>query len=256
MPIKRHNYQWRVLKVMSSNTVDSLEQEKERVLETLEKYEDEITKSEESIRIVFNNKIGNGEYAEFDLADIFDDLFMCLPSELESDEKGNIAETIINLPITLDRGLNEEIESISADLSNLFRNLKWKYKSELEHQMQMYYQGTNYWSNVKTVSRFRESQPGFTHEFNLRGEEIVKLDSSLPGSLMLSKHLIGQIIEAQQELGEDTLRQVEKEQVESIIERSNELLEEIEDLEEEGNSEIVKENEEVESVDETQSDEK
>ena len=118
------------------------------------------------------------------------------------------------------------------ELIKLIRDLKLEYGYKLDQEFNRAKKGRNWWSNIKTNAGFRSSRPNFEHELTIDYDRIVNFNSDINSTLILIDHFTRQLESAPKLVGDEALHEMDKNKIDKIMQRLDNIKEDISDYEE------------------------
>lgn len=150
-------------------------------------------------------------------------------------ELADAANALINLITNLDAELIALLrdEGANENVISLLRDLNLNHGYQLDRQFNKMQKGRNWWSNIKTNAGFRSQNPTFEHELTIDYTDTVVFNSNIHSTFSLIDHFTRQLHSVPKLVGDDALLEMNKDQIDTIIDRLEEIKGDIEDYEEE-----------------------
>lgn len=117
----------------------------------------------------------------------------------------------------------------SDDLLELISRLKYKYGDQIDDPIYRDVQGENYWSRVSTdiVLRNKDNIPGLNHSITIGVDEEVKITTSLQSNLDLIGVLLGEEVDAIEQLGQQAAKNISLESIDGLREKLDQIEESV-----------------------------
>lgn len=218
-------------------TVESYESfdQRDKEITTLVNNQDVLVDNSEDLKQSFESFFSSN--LEFnDLGKHWNHMNVVLMPEFDDiDDLADTANSLINIIQHLDAEVIELLnkEGADEDLIALLKDLKLDYGHELDRQFNRLQKGRNWWSNIKTNTGFRSQRPNFQHELTIDYSETVVFNSDIQTTFILVDHFMKQLQSVPELVGDDALLEMDTDQIDSIIERLEDLKTDIQDYEEE-----------------------
>ena len=216
---------------MSANE-DKSDPPRQDLIEDLIEYEETIIDNAEEIeRAIEANLTGEKRTNNFD--QFGDSVSAIIGPTVDNDEDIN---TIINSIFNaLPQFNNEMAESLnesgaSDELLKYLRSWRVQYGIEVNQRLNRFLKGQDWWSNIKTDVGVRSSQSHYHNELIIDYSDVVTFGSDTSGMLTLAHHFLSQVWNAQNQIGDDILRGINRERLENIEDRVNTLIEEVDEM--------------------------
>jgi prefoldin subunit 5 len=228
--------------------VDDSYEERDKQISTLVEHEDILIENSEDLLKAFESFFET-EYDFNDIGKLWTNVNLVIKPEFDDiDELADTANAFINIISNLDAEIVELLreEGGSEEIISLLRDLKLDHGYQLDRQFNKLQKGRNWWSNIKTNAGFRSQRPTFEHELTIDYTETVIFNSNIHSTFILIDHFTRQLQSVPKLVGDDALLEMNKDQIDTIIDRLEDLKSDIEDYEEEIES-IGEETEESDS---------
>jgi hypothetical protein len=210
---------------MSQNSSDLPETLEEERVEDLLNHADLINDNYDEIEEVFEDVL-NSERAPLKWDDFIGTLHTRLYDHLDEPHSvEDLASALLNTVGNWKSDRHEKLKEKDSQLASNLRVLSSKYGLPVTRRAQRINQGQKYWSNIKSSVVIRSNNPVHKHEITIDHDTILEIDSSINGSVILSRHLIQQVAEYPDVIGEDVISSVSRSEVERINDLSEEILE-------------------------------
>ncbi|MCT9095293.1 hypothetical protein [Haloarchaeobius sp. HME9146] len=154
-----------------------------------------------------------------------------------SEELVDLMNTLITAVMNLTQ--NHELidnlreEGVSQDLICFLSRLSNEHGRNLQKRLYQERRGPNWWNNIKTNIGLRSGRVYLEHEISINYENTITFQSGLNNSLLLTEHMLTQILNARNAIGEDVLRDIDLDRVQMIREDLDELESQVEEYREE-----------------------
>jgi len=210
---------------MSQNSSDLPETLEEERVETLLTHADLINENYEEIDDIFED-IFNSDRKPLRWNDFIGTLQTRFYDQLGEDHSvDNLASALLNSVGNWNPDRHEKVKEENEKLASNIRRLSSEYGLPITRRAQRINQGRKYWSNIKSSIVIRSNNPAHKHEITIDHDDILEIDSSINGSVILSRHLIQQVADYPDVIGEDVISLVDRSELEKIHELSEEILE-------------------------------
>lgn len=194
--------------------------------------EDLINENRERIRDAFRAGT-DPKYAD-QIGQIGETLHWLFRRNISDDETDELINAILNSVLTFNSEVQSLLEGeVEEDLIDFFVDLRVRYSDDLTQSVNLRNQGEHWWNDITTsiISRFGNHL--LTHEFTVNMEKTVTITNRIGASHGLARHILDQTKSARNIVGDDALREADKQALEDIIEIATDLVEDIEYVEEE-----------------------
>lgn len=226
---------------MSQNSSDLPETLEEERVETLLNHADLVNDNYEEIDDIFDDVL-NSDRKPLKWDDFIGTLQTRLYDQLGEDHSvDNLASALLNSVGNWNPDSHEKVKEENEKLASNLRTLASKYGLPTTRRAQRINQGRKYWSNIKSSVVIRSNNPVHKHEITIDHDNILEVDSSINGSVILSRHLIQQVADYPDVIGEDVISLVDRSEVEKIHELSEEILELLDEQDDIGSPQEIEE---------------
>lgn len=215
--------------------VDDRYEERDKQIATLIEHEDILIENSEDILKSFESFFEAG-YEFNDIGKLWTNVNVVIQPEFDDDDElADTANALVNLVENLDAEAISSLreEEADEDLVSLLKDMKLDFGYQLNRQLNRLRKGRDWWSNIKTNAGFRSQRPTFEHELTIDYSETVVFNSDINSTLILVDHFVRQLESLPKLVGDDALLEMDKNQIDTIIDRLDDLKDEIEDYEEE-----------------------
>lgn len=209
----------------SSDLPESLEEER---VETLLQHSDLINNEIKEIEDIFDDVLYS-DRNPMEWGDFMGTMRTRFYDRVNDDSLNELVTALLNSVAGWNPERHDRLKEENEDLAENMRILSSKFGLPVKRRSQRINQGRRYWSNVKSSVTLRSDNPVHRHEITIDHEEVVEIDSSLNGSMILARHLTQQVADYPDVIGEEVISSVDRSEVEKINELSEEILELMDD---------------------------
>jgi hypothetical protein len=203
----------------------SIDEEQLEYINLVAGYSREISNNKEELELAFESTVGSDNNIN-GLDELFSTLATVLSDEVTGEQLHDVVEGIVNIGANLNPDIVAELKDREESLVPFFKRIHSKHNLHVAQAHNRRAQGENWWNNISTSIRVVEDEPLFEHKITVDYRESHRIDSKYSSTAILSRHLLEQLLDAQDVIGYDVVNFADRETIKEIRDASQEILEE------------------------------
>ncbi|WP_137289032.1 hypothetical protein [Natronorubrum halophilum] len=214
-------------------SIEKLDSEVTSFIDTFVKYDNEILSVKDKINSCFISIFKEDREIKV-FNELGNELTTVFVSVIPEEAREDVINAVYSLVLNFEAGSFDYLQDKTGndELIQFVVGLRTKFGLDFKKETNKFFRGERWWSDLKTNMGYRSGQVYFDNEVVVAMEDRMNFTSDLHGQVILSMHFIEQITQAQNQLGESIIEDINKSAVEDLEESISDLLKDIEDYEE------------------------